>query len=199
MASADREALPTRPRPQRLLPPCPARRGRWDLRGSRDATEPQVRKALPDLRGHRDRRALPGFPAPKENLDRMVLRGRLVLSGRKVPLALLVLPAAQRHARQRRDNPDLPARLGLKDHPGLRVPRVRKAWRDIRARRGLKALRDREGSWGRPALRVLADLLDLLAPPVRWVWPGLPDRKALPVRSAPLDLRVRSDQSALLA
>jgi hypothetical protein len=134
---------------------------------SPDATEPRVHKGPPDLRVHRDRKASPASPGPRENLDRMVLRGQLVLSARKVLPDRPVLPAARKHARQRRDNPDLPARLGLKDHPGLRVPRVRKAWRDIRVRRGLKALRDREGSWDRPALRVLEVPLDLLAPPVR--------------------------------
>lgn len=140
----DREALPPRPirpTPQLLSLPSLDRLGRRAPRASPDATELQVRKALPDLRGHRDRRV---SPALRENPGATVLRGQPAPSARRALPDRPVLLAVWKHARQRRDNPVLPARLGLMDRQALRVLKARKVWQGIRAPRGLRAPQGRE-------------------------------------------------------
>jgi hypothetical protein len=197
LASAVREALPIRPMP--LLPPSLARLGRQVLKASPDAMEPRVRKAPPDRRGHRDRRVSLAFPAPRANPDGMALQVRPAPSARRVLPDHPDLLAARRHARWPRDNQALLVRLDPKDRWGLPVPRARKVWQDIRVLKGLRAFRGREESWARPALQVLADLLDLLAPLVRWARLGLPDPRALPVRLVLSDLPALLARSVLLA
>ena len=165
MASAVRGALPPQPiQPMPWLPLSPDQLAQWDLKASPDATEPRARRGPPDLKVHRGHRVSPAFPAPRENPDGMVLRVRPAPSVRRVLPGHPVLLAALKRAQQPRGNPGL---LDLKDRPDLRAPRVPKVWRDTRVRKGLKALRGREGSWARRVLPVPADLLDLLAPSVR--------------------------------
>jgi hypothetical protein len=139
------------------------------------------------------------FPAPRANPDGMVLRVQPALSARRVLPDHPDRQASRRHARWPRDNQALLVRLVPKDRWGLPVPRARKVWRDIRVLKGLRAFRDREERRVRPALQVLADLLDLLAPLVRWARLGLPDPRALPVRLVLSDLPALLARSVLLA
>jgi hypothetical protein len=136
--------------PQPLLPLSLDQRGRWVLKVSPGATGLRAHKARPDLKD------LPGRRVYKAHLDLLEVR---------------------KHARSRRDNLVLLARLDLKDHPDLRGPKDRKVWQDIRVPKRLKVHRDREESL---ALQ------------------GLPDHRVLPVRSGLSDLQAPLVPSALL-
>lgn len=156
------------PLPLLLLPPS---LGRWGRKESLDATEPRVRKVLPDPRGLLARRVSRASPVLKVNPGAMVLRGQPVLLVHKALPGRLDLLAARRHIRWPRDSPDPRVRLAPKVRRGLPVRMVRKDWRDIRVPKGLKVPRDREENPARKALPVRSGPSD---PPALWVQSALP-------------------------
>lgn len=186
--------------PQPSRPPSLDRLGLWVPRVSQDPMGHRVCKVPPDLRAvqaHRDHKVSPALPGLRVN------RGVTALPGRSGPSALKVLQdlqEAQIRAYHRKDSLVLQDRLGRKDRSARRVPKARKDLPGTKVPKDLKVFRDREAS---PALWALQESRDLLGPSEPWALSGrwglqdLPDRKVLPVRSAPSDLLAPLALSAL--